>query len=291
MSTPAPTLSPPPPPESTDGSTVVDAHSDSQNVPLSISAHESASLSLKRSYLELLPHSQLAELCLALDGHVPAPARADIWPADLPAAIGALVASGHTPNSSRLPAPGQVAPPVSILPTATPAAAALAVPGPSKGALGALGPYASNGSYTRPNAGYPHYSSGGGAAGSSTNYPKPALYPATERTAIKRAADGAPAPGAKLTPDEMPSYEEMLVEALEACGDPAGAPPKVLFQWMEATYPLHSNFRPSASQALQKAFKRGRLNKSESGKYSVNASWEGSTVSSSVRAPFWDLMQ
>jgi hypothetical protein len=64
--------------------------------------------------------------------------------------------------------------------------------------------------------------------------------------------------------------------------DPTGVPPKVLFQWMETTYPLHSNFRPSASQTLQKAFKRGRLNKSESGKYTINVAWEGSTVRSPV---------
>jgi hypothetical protein len=72
----------------------------------------------------------------------------------------------------------------------------------------------------------------------------------------------------------------MIVEALQESGstDPEGCAPKDLFSWMAARYPLQSNFRPSASQALQKAFKRGRLEKSSSGKYRLNVTWEGGSV-------------
>jgi hypothetical protein len=78
---------------------------------------------------------------------------------------------------------------------------------------------------------------------------------------------------------DLPSYEEMIVSALEATDDPEGAPPKSLFAWMQARYPLHVNFRPSASQALQKALKRGRLEKNKEGKYKINRSWSGGSVS------------
>ena len=78
--------------------------------------------------------------------------------------------------------------------------------------------------------------------------------------------------------EDLPSYEEMIVNALMEHPDPDGAPPKDLFAWMAARYPLQTNFRPSASQALQKAFKRGRLDKGPGGKYRLNASWEGGSV-------------
>lgn len=78
--------------------------------------------------------------------------------------------------------------------------------------------------------------------------------------------------------DDLPSYEEMIVEALQESTDPEGCAPKDLFAWMASRYPLQSNFRPSASQALQKAFKRGRFEKSSNGKYRLNATWEGGNV-------------
>ncbi|KAF8955442.1 hypothetical protein BDZ97DRAFT_288427 [Flammula alnicola] len=79
--------------------------------------------------------------------------------------------------------------------------------------------------------------------------------------------------------DDLPSYEEMIVEALTGCVDPEGWAPKDLFAWMASRYPLQSNFRPSASQALQKAFKRGRFEKSSNGKYRLNATWNGGNTS------------
>ena len=78
-------------------------------------------------------------------------------------------------------------------------------------------------------------------------------------------------------PSSLPSYEDMIVEGLQAIGDVNGTPPRMLFHWMEDTYPLMKNFRPSASQALQKAFKRGRLHKAGS-LYRINHNWDGSNA-------------
>ncbi|PFH52462.1 hypothetical protein AMATHDRAFT_74251 [Amanita thiersii Skay4041] len=71
----------------------------------------------------------------------------------------------------------------------------------------------------------------------------------------------------------------MIVEALMESNDPEGCAPKDLFSWMASHYPLQSNFRPSASQALQKAYKRGRFEKSSNGKYRLSANWEGGNTS------------
>ncbi|SJX64971.1 uncharacterized protein SRS1_15799 [Sporisorium reilianum f. sp. reilianum] len=67
----------------------------------------------------------------------------------------------------------------------------------------------------------------------------------------------------------LPSYEDMIVEGLRIMGQ---APPRTLFNWMQDTYPLTKKFRPSAHQALQKAFKRGRLLKTGS-LYRINQAW------------------
>jgi linker histone H1 and H5 family len=89
--------------------------------------------------------------------------------------------------------------------------------------------------------------------------------------------------------DDLPSYEEMIVEALKDFDDPEGSQPKRVFSWMASHYPLQTNFRPSASQALQKAFKRGRLEKSSGGKYRLNAAWEGGNVSLIISITELDL--
>ena len=96
-----------------------------------------------------------------------------------------------------------------------------------------------------------------------------------------------PHPGPEPLPtlnsvDDLPSYEEMIVEALLDSGDPEGCAPKSLFSWMAMHYPLQTNFRPSASQALQKAYKRGRLEKGSNGKYRLNENWEGGNVCTQV---------
>ncbi|KAF8842159.1 hypothetical protein BDN67DRAFT_966145 [Paxillus ammoniavirescens] len=112
----------------------------------------------------------------------------------------------------------------------------------------------------------------------STNHPS--LFPNAPLTHPPH-----PAPEQHLPPppvnniDDLPSYEEMIVEALIDSGDPEGCAPKNLFSWMAMHYPLQTNFRPSASQALQKAYKRGRLEKGSNGKYRLNESWEGGNTS------------
>ncbi|KDQ62514.1 hypothetical protein JAAARDRAFT_462693 [Jaapia argillacea MUCL 33604] len=82
--------------------------------------------------------------------------------------------------------------------------------------------------------------------------------------------------------EDLPSYEDMIVEALTNCSDSEGLAPKNMFLWMAAHYPLQQNFRPSASQALQKAYKRGRFEKSNGGKYRLNLNWEGGNVNSYI---------
>lgn len=89
--------------------------------------------------------------------------------------------------------------------------------------------------------------------------------------------EGAPAMREHRITSALPSYEDMIVEGLQAIGDVNGTPPRMLFHWMEDTYPLMKNFRPSASQALQKAFKRGRLLKMGS-LYRINPDWDGSNT-------------
>jgi hypothetical protein len=78
-----------------------------------------------------------------------------------------------------------------------------------------------------------------------------------------------------MLPEDLPSYEDMICEALADIKDPEGCMPRILFLWMSDHYPLQVNFRPSASQALQKAFKRGRLLKGTDGKYKLNPDWSG----------------
>ncbi|KAJ3871184.1 hypothetical protein F5051DRAFT_486727 [Lentinula edodes] len=78
--------------------------------------------------------------------------------------------------------------------------------------------------------------------------------------------------------DEMPGYEDMIVEALNDVQDPEGLAPKDIYTWLINHYRVQANFRPSASQALQKAFKRGRFEKSLSGKYRLNPNCKGGNV-------------
>ncbi|KAG8727922.1 hypothetical protein FRC12_022144 [Ceratobasidium sp. 428] len=83
----------------------------------------------------------------------------------------------------------------------------------------------------------------------------------------------------------LPSYEEMIVLALMENQNGEGIAPKDVFAWMSARWPLNANFRPSASQALQKAFKRGRLEKVGT-KYKLNPNWHGgATTNRTTRRP------
>ena len=145
--------------------------------------------------------------------------------------------------------------------------------------------------YGPPQAAYPHtpyypshpasYPYGYGYPPMHNGYqqqPTPPGYPPqpTPYNSIVSVSAQPPQPEGGL--DDLPSYEEMIVEALTDCTDPEGRAPKDLFTWMASRYPLQSNFRPSASQALQKAFKRGRFEKSSNGRYRLNATWEGGNV-------------
>ncbi|KAJ8080460.1 hypothetical protein PM082_017293 [Marasmius tenuissimus] len=87
--------------------------------------------------------------------------------------------------------------------------------------------------------------------------------------------------------DDLPSYEDMIVQVLSTLPeDSEGLVPKDLWSWMASRYPLQSNFRPSAGQALGKAYKKGRLEKSDSGRYRLNPEWKGEgTTRKGTRRP------
>ncbi|ETS65279.1 hypothetical protein PaG_00001 [Moesziomyces aphidis] len=116
--------------------------------------------------------------------------------------------------------------------------------------------------------------------GASANPVFTPTYPAGTATSLSpgmashRDASWSPEPEpvivqGPLGTSTLPSYEDMIVEGLRIMGE---APPRTLFNWMQVTYPLTKKFRPSAHQALQKAFKRGRLLKTGS-MYRINSSW------------------
>lgn len=138
---------------------------------------------------------------------------------------------------------------------------------------------------TAPQAAYPHSPyyppPGTPAIGYASRYPgyppypPPAHpYPANTHQHIHQP----PPPLPQNQGEDLPSYEDMIVEALSEIGDPDGAAPKDIFTWIGARWPLQMNFRPSASQALQKAFRRGRLEKRSGGRYRLNPAWEGGAV-------------
>lgn len=113
-----------------------------------------------------------------------------------------------------------------------------------------------------------------------------APLPPPARTVIPPRANIPPHPQPKgPSAEDLPSYEEMIVQALidlgatDANAASEGVVPKQVFQWMAERYPLQQNFRPSASQALQKAYKRGRFEKNRDGRYRLNLYWEGANVS------------
>ncbi|KAL5501297.1 hypothetical protein ACEPAH_8557 [Sanghuangporus vaninii] len=127
---------------------------------------------------------------------------------------------------------------------------------------------------------YQPYSSGSISYQQSSHHqPYSTSYSPSPPTVPARVPPPPPTPAPVEDEDDLPSYEEMLVQALTVHNDPDGTAPKQLFQWMAATYPLQANFRPSASQALQKAYKRGRFEKNSEGRYRLNPRWEGGNTS------------
>ena len=178
-------------------------------------------------------------------------------------------------------------------PAAAAGAAAAATPTPAPGQPPGHPQYPPGAyPYGHPQAAYPHAPYYTGYPYQYPSYPPmqppyqaqspPASYPAPQPMypgmVPMQPQPPQVSPPEVMSADDLPSYEEMMVEALTGCGDPEGWVPKDLFAWMASRYPLQSNFRPSASQALQKAFKRGRFEKGSNGKYRLNATWNGGNV-------------
>ena len=252
---------------------------------------------LKRRYLALLPPQQIIDICLAFDVHVPPYIKSTVWPLDMNAAISALGKTPRPSNSTTSAALPDNAPVMDSLtdsqadasdksatePVSTDQGVSASTNPPNSSESGLSSSNSQPASqqsthhsysypsyphapyYPPPPAGYPPYYSG---------YPPPPGYPSNPLLpggSVPNPHD----PYGTQAGDDLPSYEEMIVEALVESNDPEGCAPKDLFTWMASHYPLQSNFRPSASQALQKAYKRGRFEKTSSGKYKINVTWEG----------------
>lgn len=268
---------------------------------------------LKRRYLALLPPQQILELCLAFDQYAHPDVKRLIWPQDINAAIGTIQAGAPPPSA---PAQGStkiegeplmdslMEPPKNPEDTSIPkseepkppdrtVAAIKTLPPPgyhqpygpvpnqpayphtpyyaSSQPWPAYAPYLPHNAYSppQPSTGYPPHTN---PHSQPHAHPPPPHYPHTAHSLL-------PDPGSHTSQEDLPSYEEMLAEALSETTDPEGSmAPKDLFNWMSQRYPVQQNFRPSASQALQRAFKRGRFEKSASGKYRLNVNFDGGSV-------------
>ncbi|KAH9969549.1 hypothetical protein BC827DRAFT_1262776 [Russula dissimulans] len=317
---------------------------------------------LKRSYLTLLPHTQLVELCLAFEAYSPLHVKSSLWPTNLAAAVAELQSpprpsSHHTPKnppsaavadvppssiSSHHEATAQSSSPTGAVATSPaidpqlhsnntndhPTTTTDQPPGPQQSQVSSddthrpapqSEPSTTPAVTAPPQGSYPPAPYGYPSTQSLPAYPHTPYYPpfnysynypphpstsyphatfppsqppfssATHRsgspfTAVPLARHPhpmglPPTDHSGIPADDLPSYEDMLVEALADLNEPEGSAPKSLFAWMASRYPLHTNFRPSASQALQKAFKRGRLEKGSNGKYRLNSSWDGGSTS------------
>ena len=258
---------------------------------------------LKRQYLALLPPQQIIDICLAFDVHVPPYIKSTVWPLDLKAAIALLTKTPHSEFSpartgnvpvmdsltdSQPDAPDRSpadAPPTENPPSAPPNSTEVAPPSSTTPAPQTSYTYPSYPHapyYPPPPAGYPPYPHpypGYPPPNGHTVPPPPGYH---HHPLLAGGSTSHPSqphdPYSTQSGEDLPSYEEMIVEALIESTDPEGCAPKDLFTWMASHYPLQSNFRPSASQALQKAYKRGRFEKTSSGKYKLNATWEGGNV-------------
>jgi len=316
---------------------------------------------LKRTYLTLLPHTQLVELCLAFEAYSPAHIKSSLWPTNLATAVAELqlvppssssqhtqkdttsgpVANAPPSSASSFPDAANKSPPLAMSAAINPQlssdstdhrattarngepsrpeqprtsddtpqqhtsqpepSTSVATPALTAPPQGPQPPTPYGFPSTQPLPAYPrtpYYPPLGYPQSfphqSSTPYPH-APFPQSHPHFPLAQGSGPPFSAAPLArhphplglsstdhsgmaADDLPSYEDMLVEALTDLNEPDGSAPKSLFTWMASRYPLHTNFRPSASQALQKAFKRGRLEKGSNGKYRLNASWDSGSV-------------
>jgi hypothetical protein len=273
--------------------------------------------SLKRKYLTLLPPPQVIEICLTFEPHVPPHIKSSVWPVDISASISALESPTRAPQPavdssqdkasavpSTPPSPEMSSRPDHGSATNDESKSAVAVVQPTTPSSASqisqqlyhghpYPPFHQATHYASPHAPFPSYLSHPHAAMPPPRPPNTAAthryhdpsgsQPGSSRLPQHAAASfpdlPVPLDPPPLAAEDLPSYEEMIVEALMDSDDPEGCVPKTVFNWMATHYPLQSNFRPSASQALQKAFKRGRLEKFPGGKYRLNASWGGGRVS------------
>ncbi|KAI6039307.1 hypothetical protein EDC04DRAFT_2686040 [Pisolithus marmoratus] len=265
---------------------------------------------IKKQYLGLLPPPQVIDICLTFEAHAPLHIKSSVWPYDIRAAIAAILSKKAQESQTQTesdPTPAEhektLHPAASASQPSSPTLDAAAVPSASKSPPAATQPQPPapvhyphqpyyhpsypHAPYYAPHATYPPYPPPPHMAYPPNLPAQPSLFPSAALTypphspPAQRQAQPQPPPP-PLPPnavDDLPSYEEMIVEALLDCADPEGCAPKDLFSWMAMHYPLQTNFRPSASQALQKAYKRGRLEKGSNGKYRLNESWEGGNTS------------
>lgn len=232
-----------------------------------------------------LPPQPTAEFSNATNETSPAPADIPSLPETQPPAPVSHTtqpltqAHAPTPQTPATQAPGQPQPASQVGTAALPAAYPYAPYG-----YAVQQPYVAAGSM--PQAAYthtPYYQAPGATAtGYPTHYPGYPPYATPQhpyQSSTHQHTTQQPPPPPPPQGEDLPSYEDMIVEALTEIGDPDGAAPKDIFTWIGTRWPLQTNFRPSASQALQKAFKRGRLEKEKSGRYRLNPTWEGGAVS------------
>ncbi|KAJ1306796.1 hypothetical protein OPQ81_007782 [Rhizoctonia solani] len=131
----------------------------------------------------------------------------------------------------------------------------------------------------------PHSPTESGASSASGPGPGPVRNTPVKKTRTGVIGGYNPITSIGPSSEGLPSYEEMIVLALMENQDGEGIAPKDVFAWMSARWPLNANFRPSASQALQKAYKRGRLEKVGT-KYKLNPNWHGgATTNRTTRRP------
>ncbi|KAF7365089.1 H15 domain-containing protein [Mycena venus] len=244
-------------------------------------------MTLNASTSPSCPPQQVIDICLTLDIHVPVALKRNIWPTDFKTVIASmqnLVPKLEETATSIPPVNGTSNPQGTT--DKSPQASTEPKPpdkqptaGPSKPPLQ---PYGFSTQPAYPHTPYYQALPPGFTPYSYPTYPPPhgaylshQPFPPSAYAAGHALFQETTLPPTATEDTDLPSYEDMIVEGLIAVDDPNGMAPKDLFNWMAARYPVQSNFRPSASQALQKAFRRGRFQKSSDGKYRLNPNWEG----------------
>jgi hypothetical protein len=173
---------------------------------------------MKRTYLSLLPPVQLIELLLAIDADrsnhsIP------IFPPNIPDAIKQL-------QAARQAYPHMYAHPYYYahpLPPAKPNAQAAKQPNWSANPLKPKTETEAS-KTTKTTIQHPTSSQPTGSGS----------QPQTTPSASAALARAALAASETRNSDDLPSYEEMIVEAITEMNEPDGTPPKVLFAWMAA---------------------------------------------------------